>query len=134
MDPGEARLEGMVAVVVLVAFGSFVTTLLGGLAALRVRDYRHLVLGLAAGLMLGVVGLDLIPEALKQQPSTVFGVPAPLLTFLLGFLVIHIIERAVGIHRGHESEYAGHSHAPAVGLLAAATRLECRPDGEPVHE
>lgn len=120
MDPGEARLEGMVAVVVLVAFGSFVTTLLGGLAALRVRDYRHLVLGLAAGLMLGVVGFDLIPEALKQQPSTVFGVPAPLLTFLLGFLVIHIIERAVGIHRGHESEYAGHSHAPAVGLLAAS--------------
>ena len=34
---------------VLVAFGSFVTTLLGGVAALRIGDRRHLVLGLAAG-------------------------------------------------------------------------------------
>ena len=106
--------------VVLFAFGSFVTTLLGGLTALRVRDYRHLVLGLAAGLMLGVVALDLIPEALSQQPDRVFGVPSPLLTFVLGFLVLHIIERTVGIHRGHESEYANHSHAPAVGFLAAS--------------
>jgi hypothetical protein len=31
----------MSVVVVLFAFGSFVTTLLGGLTALRVRDYRH---------------------------------------------------------------------------------------------
>jgi ZIP family zinc transporter len=110
----------MSVVVVLFAFGSFVTTLLGGLTALRVRDYRHLVLGLAAGLMLGVVALDLIPEALSQQPGSVFGVPSPLLAFVLGFLVLHIIERTVGIHRGHESEYADHSHAPAVGFLAAS--------------
>ena len=43
---------------VLVAFGSFITTLLGGVAALRIGDRRHLVLGLAAGLMLGVVLFD----------------------------------------------------------------------------
>ena len=106
--------------VVLFALGSFATTLLGGLTALRVRDYRHLMLGLAAGLMLGVVGLDLIPEALTQEPRVVFGVPAPLLTFVLGFLVLHVIERTLGIHRGHEHEYAEHSHAPQVGLLAAS--------------
>jgi zinc and cadmium transporter len=106
-------------VVVLLAFGSFVTTLLGGLTALRVRDYRHLVLGLAAGLMLGVVAFDLIPEALSQEPSRLFGVPSPMLTFVLGFLTLHVIERTVGIHRAHESEYADHSHTQAVGLLAA---------------
>jgi ZIP family zinc transporter len=39
---------------------------------------------------------------------------------VLGFLVLHVIERTVGIHRGHESEYANHSHGPAVGLLAAS--------------
>ena len=33
---------------VLVAFGSFVTTLLGGVAAVRIGDRRHLVLGLLA--------------------------------------------------------------------------------------
>jgi hypothetical protein len=60
---------------VLVAFGSFVTRLAGGLAALRFHDQQHLILELAAGLMLGVVGFDLVPEALTQQPGEVFGVP-----------------------------------------------------------
>lgn len=106
--------------VVVVAFGSFLTTLLGGLAALRVRDYRHLVLGLAAGLMLGVVGFDLLPESLQQYPDELFNVPVPLLMFVLGFLVLHIIEHTVGIHRGHEAEYAQHTHQPAVGLMAAS--------------
>ena len=59
---------------VFVAFGSFTTTLLGGWAALRVRDRRHLVLGLAAGIMLGVVGFDLLPEVLRQAPSLIMSV------------------------------------------------------------
>lgn len=106
--------------VLLFALGSFVTTVVGGLTALRVRDHRHLVLGLAAGLMLGVVALDLLPEALAHQPGTLFSVPEPLLTFVLGFLVLHVIEGTLGIHRAHEDEYASHTHAPTVGLLAAS--------------
>jgi zinc transporter ZupT len=105
---------------VLVSFGSFVTTLLGGWAALRVRDRRHLVLGLAAGVMLGVVAFDLLPEALHQAPAQLMGIPVPLMAFVGGFLVIHVIERSIAIHRGHEGEYADHQHAPVVGLLAAS--------------
>lgn len=41
--------------VVLFSAVAFLTTLAGGLAAMWVRDHRHLVLGLAGGLMLGVV-------------------------------------------------------------------------------
>lgn len=106
--------------VILFALGSFVMTLVGGATALRVRDHRHLVLGLAAGLMLGVVALDLLPEALAQQPEQFFGVPQPMLTFVLGFLVLHVIERSLGLHIGHEAEYAEHTHTPEVGLLAAS--------------
>ena len=69
---------------VLVALGSFATTLLGGVAALRIGDRRHLVLGLAAGLMLGVVLFDLLPEALGEQPAYLFGVPVVLLAEGLG--------------------------------------------------
>ena len=71
---------------VVVAFGSFLTTLLGGYAAVRIGPYRNLVLGLAAGLMLGVVSFDLLPEALSQEPRPLAGIPAPLLAFVLGFL------------------------------------------------
>ena len=89
---------------VLVAFGSFLTTLLGGYAALRIGSYRNLVLGLAAGLMLGAVSFDLLPEALSQGVWRLFGIPAPLLAFVLGFLVLHVIEHTVGIHRGQTGE------------------------------
>ncbi|HTX97160.1 MAG TPA: ZIP family metal transporter [Mycobacterium sp.] len=106
--------------VVLVAFGSFVTTLLGGYAALRIGSYRYLVLGLAAGLMLGAVGFDLLPEALRQGDWMLFGVPVPLLAFVLGFLVLHVIEQTVGIHRGRMSNDADHADARSVGLLAAS--------------
>ena len=105
---------------VLVAFGSFVTTLLGGVAALRIGDRRHLVLGLAAGLMLGVVLFDLLPEALGEQPGVLFGVPRVMLVTMAGFLTLHVIERAASVHRGHEAEYAGHQHHPGIGLFAAS--------------
>ncbi|MEU4120299.1 ZIP family metal transporter [Kitasatospora sp. NPDC028055] len=85
-------------------------TLIGGFVAQRTGDRRHLVLGFAAGLMLGVVAFDLLPEALHQAPGEVHGVPQALLMFAVGFLTIHVVERAVAIHRGHEGEYAEHTH------------------------
>ncbi|WP_406211217.1 ZIP family metal transporter [Kitasatospora sp. NBC_01560] len=110
-------------------------TLIGGYVAQRTGDRRHLVLGFAAGLMLGVVAFDLLPEALRQAPEEIHGVPQALLMFAAGFLAIHIVERAVAIHRGHEGEYAEHTHghrhahdhgraaggnaAPGIGLTAA---------------
>lgn len=105
---------------VLVAFGSFITTLLGGYAALRIGSYRNLVLGLAAGLMLGAVGFDLLPEALSGGSWILLGIPTPLVAFVVGFLVLHIIEHTVGIHRGQTSDDADISQAPTVGLLAAS--------------
>ncbi|MFD8598546.1 ZIP family metal transporter [Kitasatospora sp. NPDC059646] len=90
-------------------------TLIGGFVAQRTGDRRHLVLGFAAGLMLGVVAFDLLPEAMAQAPEELHGVPEALLMFAAGFLLIHIVERAVAIHRGHEGEYAAHSHTHGHG-------------------
>ncbi|MFH8386321.1 ZIP family metal transporter [Kitasatospora sp. NPDC018058] len=115
---------------VLVAAGAFLMTLIGGFVAQRTGDRRHLVLGFAAGLMLGVVAFDLLPEAIHQAPAEVHGVPQALLMFAVGFLTIHVVERAVAIHRGHEGEYAEHTHghhhahahhagAQGIGLTAA---------------
>ncbi|TDU06566.1 ZIP family zinc transporter [Streptomyces sp. 846.5] len=104
---------------VLVAAGAFLMTLLGGLVAGKVGDKRHLVLGLAAGLMLGVVGFDLLPEALDAAPSRLWGVPQGLLMFVLGFLVLHVVERSVAIHRAHEAEYAEHRHGHQLPVAPA---------------
>lgn len=107
---------------VLVAAAAFLMTLIGGFVAQRTRDRRHLVLGFAAGLMLGVVAFDLLPEAIHQAPGEVHGVPQALLMFAAGFLTIHVVERAVAIHRGHEGEYAAHSHGHHHGNTHSAGR------------
>ncbi|MFE7132918.1 ZIP family metal transporter [Streptomyces sp. NPDC057638] len=87
---------------VFVALGAFVMTLIGGWTAQRVTDRRHLVLGLAGGLMLGVVGLDLLPEALEAAGEPVFGVPEALLLFVGGFLTGHVVERLLATrHSAH---------------------------------
>jgi hypothetical protein len=76
--------------------------------------------------MLGVVGFDLVPEALSQQPGELFGVPSVMLAAVLGFLTLRIVERSVAIHRGHEGEYAGHVHAPGLGIFAASALVAHR--------
>ena len=110
---------------VFVALGAFLMTLAGGWTAQRVTDRRHLVLGLAGGLMLGVVGLDLLPEALKAAGDEVFGVPAALLLFVAGFLLAHLVERLLATrqaaHGGEETD--AHGRAPEVGLTAAAAMV-----------
>jgi zinc transporter, ZIP family len=109
---------------VFVALGAFVMTLVGGWTAQRVTDRRHLVLGLAGGLMLGVVGLDLLPEALEAAGGPVFGVPAALLLFVAGFLAAHLVERLLaGRHAGHGADEHADGRVPQVGLTAAGAMV-----------
>lgn len=123
---------------VIVALGAFLMTLAGGWTAQHVTDRRHLVLGLAGGLMLGVVGLDLLPEAMRAAGRAVFGVPLALLLFVSGFLLAHVAERLLAVRQAaHGAENgAPHAHAPArphdqagahrapeVGLAAAAAMV-----------
>ncbi|GLV82547.1 ZIP family metal transporter [Streptomyces lavendulae] len=107
---------------VIVALGAFLMTLAGGWTAQRVTDRRHLVLGLAGGLMLGVVGLDLLPEALHAAGNELFGVPLALLLFVGGFLVAHVVERVLAVRQAaHGAENGG--RVPQVGLTAAAAMV-----------
>ncbi|MEU9316290.1 ZIP family metal transporter [Streptomyces sp. NPDC048295] len=106
---------------VFVALGAFLMTLAGGWVAQRVTDRRHLVLGLAGGLMLGVVGLDLLPEAVDAAGEPVFGVPAALLLFVGGFLLAHLVERLLAVRQAAHG--AGEERVPQVGLTAAAAMV-----------
>lgn len=113
----------------LLSLVAFVATMTGGIVAMRARDKLHLILGLAAGVLLGVAAFDLLPEALDQSGKVLFGVPAPMLAAIGGFFTVHIIERSLAIHRGHETEFGGHHHGaavaasqqlPEVGMLAGS--------------
>ncbi len=105
----------------LLAVAACCSTLLGGVVAVRARDRLHLVLGLAAGVLLGVAAFDLLPEALDQQPHRLYGVPVAMLATIAGFFTVHVLERSLAIHRGHEKEFTGHHHGmESVGLLAGS--------------
>ena len=83
--------------VVLIAVATFLSTLVGGLVALRLRDKLHLILGFSAGAVIGVAFFDLLPESMELGEkyfahSTVTGVVA------LGFLVYLILDRLVFLH------------------------------------
>ena len=49
-------------------------TALGGTIALRSRDRRHVILGLSAGLLLGMVAFDLLPEVFAIGQSRFLGI------------------------------------------------------------
>ena len=101
-------------------------TALGGLIALKAKDRFHLVLGLSAGLLLGLVGFDLLPEVFAESENT-GGVPTVSVAILAGFLLLHISERSFGGHEPVDSEYShDHSHgsiAGGVGALAMAGHI-----------
>ena len=103
-------------------------TAAGGALALRSRDRLHLVLGLAAGLLLGLVAFDLIPEIFRLNTSVVGGVPLVSLALVGGFLALHIAEHTFGAHEPVESDYGDnheHTHnvAGTLGALAMAGHI-----------
>ncbi|MGW7364879.1 ZIP family metal transporter [Streptomyces sp. NPDC054841] len=115
---------------VFVALGAFLMTLFGGWAAQRVTDRRHLVLGLAGGLMLGAAGLDLLPEAMAAAGAEIFAVPQAMLLFVGGFLLAHVVERLLaarqashGAYNGGHHTHGGHERVPQVGMTAAAAMV-----------
>jgi ZIP family zinc transporter len=103
----------------LLALCTVFSTAAGGLVALRARDHMHLVLGASAGILLGLVAFDLLPEVFALAGDSDSPVPAPMVAFVAGFLVLHIIERASGMHEPVDSEYGEHHHDLA-GTLGAA--------------
>jgi zinc and cadmium transporter len=105
---------------VLLALTTVLSTALGGIVALRSGDRLHLVLGFAAGVMLGLVAFDLLPELFKLSDATFGGVPAVMVAFAIGFLLLHFVERSVAMHGAHEGEYGTHHHHnPDVGVASA---------------
>jgi zinc and cadmium transporter len=68
------------------------STLLGGLLALRLRRWLPLLIAVGAGLLLGAAFLDLLPEALELGSSTGFSAVHVLGLTLLSFLLFHAVE------------------------------------------
>jgi len=110
--------------ITLIAFATFVSTLLGGLFALRFKDKLHLVLGFSAGAVIGVAFFDLLPEAIEMGEK--FYDSATIIQFTaIGFLAYLVLDRLVFFHahqgeESHEAGAPGHTHRGALGAGSLA--------------
>lgn len=103
---------------VLLAFTTFVSTILGGLFAFKNQRYLPHILGLSAGIILGVVAFDILPEIFGLLKIENLDPIFPMIGLVVGFLIFHILEKSILLHHSHEAEYVQHQH-PQVGLLSA---------------
>lgn len=96
---------------------AFLSTIFGGIIALKLRSQMHLILGFTAGILLSVVSFDLLPEI--SELSTELGFPFRHTMFALigGFMTFHILEKVFAFHHNHEEHYEHHTHE-AVGIVS----------------
>jgi ZIP family zinc transporter len=103
---------------VLLSLATFVSTLCGGLFALRLRARLHYLLSFAAGVLLGVISFEVLPEIFELAREQAAAPTAAMVALVGGFLFFHSLEKFVLIHHAHEADYAEHRH-PHVGVVSA---------------
>jgi zinc transporter ZupT len=103
---------------VFLSLATFASTLCGGLFALRFRDRLHYLLSFTAGVLLGVVSFEVLPEVFELAHAQVTPPTGAMVALVAGFLFFHSLEKFVLIHHAHEADYAEHHH-PHVGFASA---------------
>ncbi len=104
-------------IVLLVSLATFVSTLAGGVFALRFRDLLHLILGFGGGAVLGVVLFDLVPESIQLSAGHV-GMQGMMTVLSAAFLGYMVLDRAVVMHGGSDG---ADRHTVRRGVLGAGS-------------
>jgi zinc transporter ZupT len=104
----------MTALWALLAFGM---TLAGGAFAFRYQRYLNAIMAFSAGLLIGVVFLDLIPEIVESAHVNAMPTRTLMLTLIAGFMAIFLLEKLTIIHSEKTHDTPGHHHH--VGLVGA---------------
>jgi zinc transporter ZupT len=104
----------------LYALSAFFMTLAGGGFAFRYRRYLLFIMAFSSGLLIGVVFLDLMPEIFDLAHRIEVDVRQLMLTVVLGFVAIFLLEKLTIIHSEKQHDAPGHEHhvglAGAIGL------------------
>jgi len=103
---------------ILFSLLTFLSTFLGGLFAVRFKNKFHYIMAFAAGVLLGVVSFDILPEIIEQLKIYNFNSIDVMVAMVLGFLVFHVLEKSILIAHCHDEDCKGHRH-PHIGLAGA---------------
>lgn len=105
-------------IVFLLTVAASAAALVGGYTAIRSQKWLDSALALTAGLVLGLVTFDLLPEIFNITQSQHLDPVWPMIAMTAGFLLFHVFERFVPLHEGTEEEYVPHRH-PRLGTARA---------------
>ena len=97
---------------------TFVSTLLGGLFAIKYKSKIHYIMAFAAGVLLGVVSFDIFPEIIEQIKTYNLNSVGAMVALVFGFLLFHILEKSILIQHCHEENCIAHKH-PHIGIASA---------------
>ncbi len=104
--------------VFLFTFAASAAALAGGLTALKSRHWLNKALALTAGLVLGLVTFDLLPEIFDIVRNQNLDPVYPMIAMTVGFLTFHLFERLMPLHESSEDAYLPHRH-PRLGTARA---------------
>jgi zinc transporter ZupT len=96
----------------------FLSTLVGGWFAIRHKRQLNHILGFTAGIIMGVVAFDVLPEMFEIVDDFNLNPTHAMIALIAGFLGFHIVEKLLLIHHEHETQYGAHRH-PQVGVLSS---------------
>lgn len=109
-------------IAIALAAATALATFAGGTLAIKSKDRLHLVLGLSAGLLLGLVAFDLLPEVFEMGTKEILHAPATSVALIAGFLLLHFYEQLFGSHEPAESDY-GHEHKHSANVAGGLGAL-----------
>ncbi len=102
----------------IISLATFFSALFGGFFALYFKDKLHLILGFAAGAVIGVAFFDILPEAIELGQGY-FDIKIITAISAIGFALYFILDRLLVLHT-HADGDGGEIHK---GVLGAGSVL-----------
>ena len=98
----------MNSLIIFLAAVTFLSTLFGGLVILRFKNSLPFFFAFAAGSLMGVAFLDILPESLQIASGANVPVRTIMLAIVISFFFYHLVERFFVSH--DLSHHDGHGH------------------------
>lgn len=105
-------------IVILIILATIISTALGGLFAIKLKDQLHLILGFSAGAVLGVALFDLLPESISLTSGT-YDIQLVTILIAVGFSVYMIVDRYISLSSHEGTDKCGNPlHNGKLGAAA----------------
>lgn len=103
----------------ILAFITFVSTMAGGLVAVRLRRVLQYFFAFSSGALIAITFFDVLPESLAIAESVDLPARYLMITVVATFIFFSFLERFFLTHHHHEGEEHGHIMGPigAMGLV-----------------